>query len=128
VVIVDANHLIHPISRSQGHTGPLVEFWGWSWTGKRSHAAVLVKDMAAWDGGLGEGEDWPRSINPGHSRNLEGFVLIQMAPGSGYAHRPCHLDGGRVSPVLSLKNLFRLDGATLAPGGSTGYGCWDLQT
>ena len=80
VVVVDANHLIHPIFRSQGHTGPLVEFWGWSRTGKRSHAAVLVNDMAAWDGGLGEGEAWPRSINPGHRRNLEGFALIPMGP------------------------------------------------
>jgi hypothetical protein len=26
VVVVDANHLIHLISRIQGHTGPLVEF------------------------------------------------------------------------------------------------------
>jgi hypothetical protein len=53
VVVVDANHLIHLISGSQGHTGPLVEFWGWSWTGKGSHAAVLVNAMANWDGELG---------------------------------------------------------------------------
>lgn len=53
VVVVDAYHLIHLISGSQGHTGPLVEFWGWSWTGKGSHAAVLVNAMANWDGELG---------------------------------------------------------------------------
>ena len=128
VVVVDAYHLIHPISGSQGHTGPLVEFWGWSWTGKGSHAAGLVNAMANWDGGLEEGEDRTRSINPGDRRTLKESVLIPMGPGSGYAHRSCHLDGGRISPALSLKNLFQLDEATLAPGVAGRQGCWDLQT
>jgi len=57
VVVVDANHLIHLLSRRQGHAGPLVQFWGRSRTGKRSHAEGLVNDMADWDGGFGEAED-----------------------------------------------------------------------
>ena len=128
VVVVDAYDLIHGISRSQGHTGPLVEFWGWSRTGKGSHAAGMVNAMADWDGGLGEGEDRNRSINPGDRRTLKEFGLIPMDPWSGYAHRPCCLGGGRLSPTLSLKNLFQLDGATLTPGVAGRHGCWDLQT
>ena len=81
VVVVDAYHLIHLISRSQGHTGPLVEFWGWSWTGKGSHAAGLVNAMANWIGGLEEGEDRTRSINPGDRWTQKEFGLIPMGPG-----------------------------------------------
>ena len=49
VVVVDANHLIQVISSIQADAGSLVEFCGWSRTGKRSHGAGLGNDMAAWE-------------------------------------------------------------------------------